>query len=158
MAAARDKTSGVHLWLVLSRASKAVQAHDLRSIQSLGLGLTEFAVLEALLHLGPLPVGSLGRRVLLTSGSMTAAIDRLAERGLVERHDDPKDRRARVIDLTPKGRALIVRAFARHAKTLEGATSSLTKSEKATLIGLLKKLGKDAQAKFDQPGPEIHDP
>jgi len=68
---------------------------------------SDFAILEALLHKGPQPVSELGRRIDLTSGSMTAAIDRLETRNLVARADHATDRRAWVIHLTPEGEALI---------------------------------------------------
>lgn len=150
MPAVREDISGPHVWLVLFKASRAVQAHDLRSIEGLGLGFSDFVALEALLHLGPLTVGALGKRVLLTSGSMTAAVDRLVARSLVERKDAPGDRRARVVALTPKGRTLITKAFAKHAKSLERACEALDKAERATLVRLLKKLGKHAQSTLEK--------
>src|SRR5690348_470838 len=94
-------TSGIHLWLVLWKAFDALQAHAYQNIRSAGLGLSDFGVLEMLLHKGPLPVNIIGARVGLTSGSISVAIDRLAARRLVERRDDLADRRARVVHLTP---------------------------------------------------------
>ncbi len=66
-------TSGVHLWLVLWKATRSLEAHAHRNIQGFGMGQSDFGVLEALLHRGPLSVKELGAKVLLTSGSMTAA-------------------------------------------------------------------------------------
>src|SRR5271166_6065307 len=108
---------GVHLWLVLWKAFDAVQANALRNISSLGLGLSDFGILEILLHKGPLPVNSIGEKVRLTSGSISVAIDRLARKGLVKRQNDPKDRRTRVVHLTAEGRKLIECAFARDRKS-----------------------------------------
>src|SRR6267378_952080 len=96
-----------HLWLVLWKAFDALQPHALDNIHSLGLGLSDFGVLEVLLHKGPLPVNALGQKIRLTSGSISIAIDRLEEKGLVERKDDPEDRRARIVHLTAQGRKLI---------------------------------------------------
>ena len=79
----------------------------MRSVAQFEMGTTDFGVLEALLHKGPLTVKQLREKVLLTSGSMTTAVDRLEARGLVARHDDANDRRARIIRLTPEGRKLI---------------------------------------------------
>jgi MarR family 2-MHQ and catechol resistance regulon transcriptional repressor len=87
----------------------------------------------------------LGRKVLLTSGSITTAVDRLVTRGYVARKDDPDDRRVRLVELTRKGRQLIEPAFARHAADLDGVVSVLTRDERATLITLLRKLGKSAE-------------
>ena len=102
---------GAHLWLVLWKAFDALQVHAFANIHSLGLGLSDFGVLEVLLHKGPLPVNVLGQKIRLTSGSISIAIDRLEEKGLVERKDDPDDRRARIVHLTSEGRKLIAHAF-----------------------------------------------
>ena len=137
---------GAHLWLVLWKAFDALQLHALENIHSLGLGLSDFGVLEVLLHKGPLPVNALGQKIRLTSGSISIAIDRLEEKGLVERKDDPEDRRARIVHLTAQGRKLIQCAFNEHAAAMEYATSGLSRTERATAIQLLKKLGNQAAA------------
>ena len=84
---------------------------DARSIAASGLGLSDFAVLEILLHKGPLPVNTIGRQVMLTSGSISTAIDRLEDKGLVRRQACPNDRRVTYVTLTPTGRTLIRRVF-----------------------------------------------
>jgi MarR family 2-MHQ and catechol resistance regulon transcriptional repressor len=137
--------TGVHTWLLLSRAARSVSDRARESISHVGLGATDFAILEALLHKGPLPVNTIGRKLLLTSGSITTAIDRLADKGLVARTDDPSDRRVRLVELTRDGRKLIVPAFARHAKDLEEIASALSPGERTTLVNLLRKLGKSAE-------------
>jgi MarR family 2-MHQ and catechol resistance regulon transcriptional repressor len=109
------------------------------------LGLSDFGVLEVLLHKGPLPVNALGAKIRLTSGSISVAIDRLEKKGLVERKDDPEDRRARIIHLTPAGSKLIECAFAEHAAAMERATSGLSTAERRVALGLLKKLGRKAE-------------
>lgn len=137
-------TSGVHLWLVLMKASRAVQAHASRSLGGQPLGFSDFTILEALLHKGPLPVNTIGRKVQLTSGSITAAVDRLEAQRLVERRAHPTDRRARVVHLTKEGQRLIQTVFAGHERDMERVASVLTRDERASLIELLKKLGHDA--------------
>jgi MarR family 2-MHQ and catechol resistance regulon transcriptional repressor len=137
--------AGVHLWLVLWKAFDTLQAHALENISSLGLGLSDFGILEILLHKGPLPVNSIGEKIRLTSGSVSVAIDRLARKGLVKRQGDLKDRRTRVVHLTSDGRKLIECAFARHAEAMERATSGVTGSERTDLLRLLKQLGLRAQ-------------
>ncbi len=137
--------SGVHVFLVLWKAASAVQAYAEKSIGELEMCGSDFAVLEALLHKGPLPVNEIGRKVLLTSGSITVAVDRLEKKGLVERRAHGTDRRARIVHLTREGRKLIARAYADHAADLERLTSaSLTRAERKTLISLLKKIGYEA--------------
>ena len=139
--------SGVHVWLVLWKAAQAVEAYAKRSIEHLELCGSDFAVLEALLHKGPLPVNEIGRKVLLTSGSITVAVDRLETKGLVERRAHADDRRARIVHLTKEGRRLIKRAYAEHAADMERlAAASLTTAERTTLIRLLKKIGYEAAA------------
>jgi MarR family transcriptional regulator, 2-MHQ and catechol-resistance regulon repressor len=126
------------------KAHQALNRHAMRSIAETGLCFSDFAVLEILLHKGPLPVNTLGAKVDLTSGSATAAIDRLARKGLVRRADDPHDRRARIVHLTAKGRKLIEKAFREHELDMDAATRGLTTGEKSALADLLKKLGKSA--------------
>jgi len=142
----RDSShGGVHLWLVLWKAFDALQAHALDNISSLGLGLSDFGILEILLHKGPLPVNSIGEKIRLTSGSVSVAIDRLARKRLVKRQNDPKDRRTRVIHLTAEGRKLIECAFARHAEAMERAASGVTGAQRTELLRLLKQLGLQAE-------------
>jgi MarR family 2-MHQ and catechol resistance regulon transcriptional repressor len=137
--------SGVHVFLVLWKAARAVQAFAEKSITDLEIGGSDFAVLEALLHKGPLPVNEIGKKVLLTSGSITVAVDRLEKKGLVERRAHGTDRRARIVHLTKEGRKLITRAYTQHAEDLERLVSaSLIPKEREILIRLLKKIGYQA--------------
>ena len=141
------ETTGIHLWLVLWKAYQALLCHAERHIHSLGLGFSDFAVLEVLLHKGPAPVNTIGERVHLTSGSITAAIDRLERKSLVARGADPSDRRARVVHLTKAGRTLIESAFRDHAAAMEAAASGLSAAERGAAVALLKKLGLSARAR-----------
>jgi MarR family transcriptional regulator, 2-MHQ and catechol-resistance regulon repressor len=141
MADAAPKNSGIHLWLVLMKAHRALSRHAMRSIEPSGLGFSDFAVLEVLLNKGPQKVNDIGRRVDLTSGSITTAVDRLEKRGLVVRGLDDEDRRSRIVRLTPAGRGRIAEVFAEHAAALEVASNGLSKAERKSLIALLKKLG-----------------
>ena len=137
--------SGVHVFLVLWKAARAVEAYAEKSVSQLEMCGSDFAVLEALLHKGPLPVNEIGKKVLLTSGSITVAVDRLETKGLVERRAHGTDRRARIVHLTKEGRKLIRRAYANHAADMERlASDSLTRADRQTLIRLLKKIGYEA--------------
>ena len=139
--------NGIHVFLVLWKAARAVETYAEKSVTELRMCGSDFAVLEALLHKGPLPVNEIGKKVLLTSGSITVAVDRLAEKQLVERRAHGSDRRARIVHLTKEGRKLITRAYAQHAADLEQlASASLSTAERATLIRLLKKIGYEAAA------------
>ena len=137
--------SGVHVFLVLWKAAHAAQAYAEKNILELEMCGSDFAVLEALLHKGPLPVNEIGKKVLLTSGSITVAVDRLETKGLVERRAHGTDRRARIVHLTKEGTKLITRAYADHAADMERlASASLSRAERKTLIRLLKKIGYEA--------------
>jgi len=130
---------------VLWKAAHAAQAYAEKSISKLEMCASDFAVLEALLHKGPLPVNEIGKKVMLTSGSITVAVDRLEAKGLVERRAHSTDRRAKIVHLTREGRKLITPAYADHAADLERlASASLTRAERETLIRLLKKIGYEA--------------
>ena len=95
----------VRLWMVLSRCHRAVGQIAERSVADAGLCLTDFAALEALLHKGPLTITEIQEKVLLASGSMTAAVDRLERKGLLIRTAAAEDRRAKRLELTAEGRA-----------------------------------------------------
>ncbi len=136
-----EGASGVHLWLVMMKAYRAIEKQARHTIEATGLCFSDFAVLELLLHKGPAPVNVIGAKILVTSGSATTAVDRLESRGLVRRENDPDDRRARIVHLTPKGRALIEPAFAHHAESMEQLVATLSLSERTELLRLLKKFG-----------------
>jgi MarR family transcriptional regulator, 2-MHQ and catechol-resistance regulon repressor len=144
----KSDVSGIHLWLILWKAARSIEAHSSRSISRFDIGTTDFAVLEALLNKGSLTVKQIGEKVLLTSGSMTTAVDRLEARGLVARHNDATDRRARIIKLTPAGRELIERAFAQHREAMEQAVAGFSEQDRAALLPLLRHLGRTGEKNF----------
>lgn len=136
--------------LSLWKAKASFEAHALTSISTLGLSLTDFAVLEILLHKGSLPINTIGKKILLTSGSITTAVDRLEAKGLVKRVDDPNDRRVRFVSLTREGTKQIKAAFSEHRQHLNIAATPLSTEEQRTLIELLKKLGHGADLLMDE--------
>ncbi len=137
--------SGTHIRLIFGRAAKAIENVDRASIAGTGLNLSDFSILEALLHKGPLPINTIGEKVLLTSGSMTAAANRLADKGLVRRVQDPSDGRCFFLHLTRSGRRLIKDAWDKHAPILERIAEILSTEERSQLARLLKKIGRHAQ-------------
>src|SRR5437899_1306891 len=141
-------SSGIHLWLVMMKAYRTLERYARCSIEPSGLGSSDFAILELLLHRGQQPVNAIGRRIHLTSGAITSAVDRLEAQGFVVRTPDPEDRRTRFVSLTPKGTALIRRVFGVHKRAMEVATSSLTEAEREMLIDLVKKLGRAAEGQL----------
>ena len=129
------------LWIVLARCYRAVSQIAERSVAEAGLGLSDFAALEALLNKGPLTISEIQAKVPLASGSMTAAVDRLERKDLVRRTATSTDRRAKVLELTLEGKRVVETAFRRHAAELQAAMAVLNNAEKRQLHGLLKKLG-----------------
>jgi MarR family 2-MHQ and catechol resistance regulon transcriptional repressor len=136
--------SGAHVFLVLMKAFRAAAEYASRTRLDSELGDSDFRVLEALLHKGPMPVNTIGPKVFLTPGSISVAVDRLFEKGLVTRVDSETDRRVRVVGLTPTGRKLIKRVFQAHAQQLEMLAGVLTEDERVQLVESLKKMGKQA--------------
>lgn len=110
--------------------------------ENCNIGESDFRVLGNLLNHGPLPVSVIGRKVLLTSGSITSAVDRLEKRGLVCRGRNPNDRRISVIELTGVGRETIETADVQHAEMLENLVSPLSNAEKSQLANILRKLAR----------------
>lgn len=136
---ANDPT--LKLWVVLARAYGAVVEHVRADVARHGLTQAEFGVLEALYHKGPLLLGEVQRKILVSSGGITYLMDRLVEKGLAERRPCEEDRRAWWAALTPAGEALIERIFPEHRAALEHAFSSLSDDEKREAAALLRRLG-----------------
>ena len=112
-----------------------------RWIAEAGLSTSDFQLLETLLHKGPLTITEIQRKVLLATGSMTAAVDRVEKKGLVNRTATESDRRARRLVLTEKGKLLAEALYQAHAEQLKSAMSALDDEETIELHRLLKKLG-----------------
>ena len=146
MATSESAAGGPKLWVVLARAYGSLASYVEVCIASEGLCLSDFMVLEVLLHKGPMTISAIGEKVLLANASMTSAVDRLEERSFVVRQSSESDRRVRVVNLTASGRAFIAKLYARHAKDIEAVTSVLTKHEQDQMRSLLKKLGLAAKA------------
>lgn len=136
--------AALKLWVVLSRAHGAIARHAEGDIARSGLTPGEFGIVEALYHVGPLLLGEVQQKILASSGGVTYLVDRLEEKGLVERRDCPTDRRARYAALTPEGERLVARIFPEHARQLARAMSGLTAAERAQATALLRKLGTSA--------------
>jgi MarR family transcriptional regulator, 2-MHQ and catechol-resistance regulon repressor len=135
-----------HVWLVMLKAMRALTRYAAAGIDETGLGLSDFAVLEVLLHKGPLPVNTIGPMVDLTPGSISIAVDRLVAKGLVSRAESAEDRRVRIVALTPPGKDLIVSAFRKHSGQMERVFSELSPKDRRGLEVTLKKVGKRAAA------------
>ena len=146
----KDTSTAVHAWLVMMKAMQAITRYALANFEESGLGLSDFAVLEALLHKGPLPVNVIGPKVNLTPGSISVAVDRLVAKGLVSRAESAQDRRVRIVTLTPRGKSVITPIFRAHAATMEKVFSGLSRDEMRQLEQQLKRIGKQAESLFNQ--------
>ena len=111
-------------------------------VHEYGLTPPQFGILEALHHLGPLPLGELAEKLLVTGGNVTYVMDRLEAQGLVQRCRSEEDRRVVTAVLTPEGRDLVAAVFPEHATFIAGLMSALDVREQDELRELLKRLGK----------------
>jgi MarR family 2-MHQ and catechol resistance regulon transcriptional repressor len=136
-----DSTAVPRVWVVLARAYRSLAAYVESCVAVEGLCLSDFMVLEILLHKGPMTISAIGEKVLLANASMTSAVDRLDARGFVLRKNHVTDRRIRMVELTRSGRAFISALYARHVMDLEEVFSVLSAAQQAQLRASLKKLG-----------------
>jgi MarR family 2-MHQ and catechol resistance regulon transcriptional repressor len=139
-----------HVWLVMMKAMRALTRYAAAGIEETGLGLSDFGVLEILLHKGPLPVNTIGPIVDLTPGSISIAVDRLFAKGLVSRVESSEDRRVRIVALTARGKALIDSAFRKHSGQMRKAFAELSPEELRGLEAALKKVGKRAATLMEE--------
>ncbi len=129
-------------YVKLERAAGAAFAYARVGLEEEGLTLSQFAVLEALYHLGPLFLGDLARRILTSSGNLTLVVDNLQKRGLVKRKQQGKDKRFILAAITPAGKKLIARIFPEHARRITEIMTRLKPDEQERLGDLCRKLGK----------------
>lgn len=137
--------TALKLWVVLARAFDAISLVSKADIERHDLTPAEFGVLELLHHKGPLLLGEVQKRVLVSSGGVTFLVDRLEVRGFVERLACPSDRRARYAVLTKRGDKLMRDIFPGHAEAIRAATAGLSRSQQRDVTALLKTLGKQAR-------------
>jgi MarR family transcriptional regulator, 2-MHQ and catechol-resistance regulon repressor len=128
-------------YIKLTRATSSVASRLAPGLARAGLTPTQLGVLEALLHLGPLGQRTLGAKLLMSGGNITAVVDNLERRGLVHRERRSDDRRNVTVRLTPEGRRLIAGVFPAHVRDIVAAFSALSAAEQEALGRLAKKLG-----------------
>jgi MarR family 2-MHQ and catechol resistance regulon transcriptional repressor len=142
----KNSRDPVHCWLVLVKAFQAAAKYLYAGLEETGIDDTDFRILEALLNKGPLPVNTIGPKVHLTAGSISTAVDRLVGRGLASRVESPKDRRVRIVSLTPKGKELIAPIFRKHSAEIRKVFADASPKELRALATTLKKVGKRAES------------
>jgi MarR family 2-MHQ and catechol resistance regulon transcriptional repressor len=144
--AAREWSAGqeraLRLWIALARCYSTFARAVAGKVQEYGLTTPQFGILEALYHLGPLSLGELADKLLVTGGNVTYVMDRLEDQGLVYRERSPQDRRIIQAKLTEQGKELIARVFPGHGDYIERLAGHLDESEQEEMRALLKKLGR----------------
>lgn len=137
----RERERALRLWIALARCYSTFSREVACKVSEYGLTTPQFGILEALYHLGPLSLGELAEKLLVTGGNVTYVMDRLEEQGLVYRERSPEDRRVVQAKLTARGRDLIAEVFPGHGAFVEDLCGELSGKEQEDLRGLLKKLG-----------------
>lgn len=137
-----NKEAALKLFVILSRANRAVTDEVKKDIKNYGLNPTEFAVLELLYHKGDQPIQQIGERILLASGSITYVVDKLEKKEYLMRRPCPNDRRITYAAITETGKEFMDGIFPSHEEKIEEIFSELTLEEKQDVATLLKKLGK----------------
>ncbi len=137
-----EEERALRLWIALARCYATFARAISSRIADYGLTTPQFGVLEALHHLGPLPLGELAEKLLVTGGNVTYVMDRLEEQGLVTRERSSADRRIVRAQLTEAGSRLVAEVFPGHAAAVAELVDTLDPSDQQALRGLLKKLGK----------------
>lgn len=133
-------------YIRLLRAANAARTHASRQLEGTGLTLTQFAVLEALYHLGPLSLSDIAQKILTTGGNLTLVVGNLEKQGLANRQKSPHDGRVLIVSLTPKGKASIRRIFPAHTAAITEFLAALTPAQQKQFGELCRQLGREAIA------------
>ena len=108
-----------------------------------GLTISQFGVLDAIYHLGPMHQNELARKILKSNGNLTMVIANLQRSGLIRRRRDERDRRCITVALTSEGRGLMEKLMPRHAKAIAERFSILSTEEQEALRRIARRLGKN---------------
>ena len=142
MEAIKNKSHrSLNIYTKLMRAAESVTSRVGRNMTAAGLTISQFGVLEALLHKGPLCQRDIALKILKSTGNITLVIDNLEKQGLVKRERSEEDRRYFTVSLTLHGREVITAAFTVVQEAITAEMGALTNQEQETLGSLCKKLG-----------------
>ena len=141
-----DEVRALDVFVKLVRATEAVSDRVHAHLRADRLTVSQFGVLEALLHLGPMCQKELGSKLLRSGGNVTMVVDNLEKRGLVRRERRPENRKFVTVHLTEEGRALVRLVFPRHVEAVVRELSILSAAEQETLGRLLRTLGRGTPA------------
>ncbi len=135
-----DEIHALNAFIKLQRAGESVSAR-VHAVLPEGLTVTQFGVLEALHHIGPLCQSELAEKLLKSGGNLTLVVDNLEKAGYVGRERDPADRRFVVVTLTDKGQDFIAALFPKVVANVTREMSALSGTELSDLGRLCKKIG-----------------
>ena len=141
-----EEKAALDAYIKVWRAAHAMEVRANRHLAAHNLTISQFGVLEALHHLGPLSQRQLADKILRSSGNLTMVIDNLERDGLVGRERDMKDRRVMTVSLTDRGHGLIELLMPEHVQNVLGVFTALSPGELTQLAALSKKLGLSLQA------------
>ncbi|QQK75048.1 MarR family transcriptional regulator [Salicibibacter cibarius] len=136
-----EQDLSLKLLVVLMKAEHAIASATQADMKRYGLTPSEFAVLELLYHKGDQPIQQLGKRILLTSGSLTYVVDKLEKKGMLERIRCTEDRRVVYASINEAGKTFMARVFPQHRASVHNIFAQLSDEEKETMIALLKRVG-----------------
>jgi MarR family 2-MHQ and catechol resistance regulon transcriptional repressor len=142
----RADDASLKLFVVLSKAHKAITEHAIKDIKRYNMTITEFTILELLYHKESFPMQQIGEKVLIPSESITYNIDKLVDKGLLRRQPYPTDRRVIYAVITEQGKNLFSEIMLQHTQVIHSALSGLNEHEKQETIRLIKKLGIHAKS------------
>lgn len=145
----KEVETALDVWVKLARSYSAIYKNATENIRDIGITLPQLAVIEAIGHLGPLTVGTICEKMLVTGGNMTLVLDNLEKLNLVKRVPSKNDRRAINVELTPKGQKVFDKSFKEHAFFITDLMSTLSTKEQKELASLLKKLGLSISSRKD---------
>lgn len=140
-----EQAASLKLFVVLSKAYKAIMEQAIKDMKRHGLTPTEFMIMEIIYHKGKVPLQQFADKILMTSGSITYNIDKLADKELLRRVPCQEDRRVTFAEITDQGKQLFDRIFPVHAEAIHAAMEGLGLEDKQAATELLKRLGKAAQ-------------
>ena len=136
-----SETRALNTYVKLMRAAESITSRVHKHLSSVGLTVSQFGVLEAIYHLGPLTQRDLGQKILRSSGNITMVIDNLEKRRLVRRERGASDRRIFIVHLTSEGQKIIRKIFPSHAALIANELSVLNATDQIALGKLCKRLG-----------------
>jgi MarR family 2-MHQ and catechol resistance regulon transcriptional repressor len=136
-----EERLALDLTIKVARASQALMNRVMGDVVASGVSPSQFGVLDALHHLGPMTLGDLAKKHLKSPNNMTSVVDTMERSGLVERRRCEQDRRVIYVDITDKGRDIFLRLWPGHVERIVEAVKNLSASEQQELAALCKKLG-----------------